>query len=305
MQPHRPVLYHEILYGLQPRPGGWYVDGTVGAGGHARGILEASTPDGLLMGLDMDPKAIEIAKRELKEFGSRAILIQDSYISLSDHLQELGWKKVDGIILDLGVSSMQLDSPQRGFSFLQEGPLDMRFAPDLPKSASQLVNNLPEHELTDLIWQFGEEPHARQIARAICQARPIQTTLQLASVISTVIHPQPGKIHPATLTFQALRIAVNDELNNISRVLPLAVGSLKKSGRLAVISFHSLEDRIVKQYFRMESHDCICPPRQPACTCGHKASVKWINRQVIRPGQSEVAENPRARSARLRIIEKI
>ncbi len=305
MQPHRPVLYHEIIHALQPHPGGRYVDGTLGAGGHARGILEASSPDGLLLGLDLDPKAIEIAQRELKEFGNRAIVIQDSYTTLADHIKKLGWKKVNGIVLDLGVSSMQIDSPQRGFSFQQEGPLDMRFDPELPKSASQLVNTLSERELADLIWQYGEEPRVRQIARAIYQSRPIQTTLQLASVITSVIHLQPGRIHPATLTFQALRIAVNDELNNISRVLPLAVGSLNNGSKLAVISFHSLEDRIVKQYFKLESVDCICPPRQPECTCGHKASLKLINRQVIRPGERETKENPRARSARLRIIEKI
>jgi len=304
-RPHRPVLYHEIIHALQPHPGGRYVDGTLGAGGHARGILEASSPNGLMLGLDLDPKAIEIAKEELKEFGSRVIVNQDSYTTLLDHIHALGWKKVDGIVLDLGVSSMQIDSPQRGFSFQQEGPLDMRFNPELPESASQLVNTLPERELADLIWQYGEEPRARQIARAICQSRPIQTTLQLTAVITSVVHPQQGRIHPATLTFQALRIVVNDELNNISQVLPLAVGSLRKGGRFAVISFHSLEDRIVKQYFKMESVDCICPPRQPGCTCGHKASLKLINRQVIRPGESEMKENTRARSARLRIIEKI
>jgi len=304
-QPHRPVLYHEIIHALQSHPGGRYVDGTLGAGGHARGILEGSSPDGLLLGLDLDPKAIEIAKYELKQFGSRAIFIQDSYTTLADHIKKLGWKKVDGILLDLGVSSMQIDSPQRGFSFQQEGPLDMRFDPELPKSASELVNTLPERELADLIWQYGEEPRARQIAHAICESRLIQTTLQLASVITQVVHPQPGRIHPATLTFQALRIVVNDELNNIAQVLPRAVGSLRKGGRFAVISFHSLEDRIVKQYFKVESVDCICPPRQPECTCGHKASVKLINRQVIKPGESEMKENPRARSARLRIIEKI
>jgi 16S rRNA (cytosine1402-N4)-methyltransferase len=305
MQPHRPVLYHEILYALQPKPGGRYLDGTVGAGGHARGILENSSPNGLLLGLDLDPSAIEYTKQELKEFGARVTLIQDSYTSLADHLKDLGWKKVDGIVLDLGVSSMQLDSSQRGFSFLKEGPLDMRFAPNLSKPAANMVNTLSERELADLIWQYGEEPHARQIAHAILKARPISTTLQLAKVISTIVHSQPGKLHPATLSFQALRIAVNDELNNIVKVLPLAIFSLIKRGRLAVISFHSLEDRIVKQYFKMESRDCICPPRQPKCTCEHKASLKLVNRQVIRPGMVEISENPRARSARLRVIEKL
>ena len=304
MQPHRPVLYHEILNALKPHPGGHYVDGTLGAGGHARGILEASSPDGLLLGLDLDPDAIAIAQVELKEFGKRAIVFQDSYTTLPEHLTSLGWKKVDGIVLDLGISSMQIDSPQRGFSFQQEGPLDMRFNPKLPKSASQLVNSLSERELADLIWQYGEEPRARQIARGIIEARPIQTTVQLASIITHIVHPQPGRINPATLTFQALRIAVNDELDNISKILPISVGSLKKGGRLAVISFHSLEDRIVKQFFKLESVDCICPPRQPECTCGHKASLRLINRQVIRPGEDEMKGNPRARSARLRIIER-
>lgn len=304
-QPHRPVLYHEILYALQPQSGGKYVDGTIGAGGHARGILEASSPDGLLLGLDLDPIAIRSASQELKDFGNRIILVQDSFLSLPKHIHDLGWKEIDGMILDLGVSSMQLDSPQRGFSFLREGPLDMRFSPKLPTSADHLVNTLAEHELADLLWQYGEEPHARQIARAICHARPIHTTSKLASVISDTAHPRHGKIHPATLAFQALRIAVNDELNGITQILPMAVESLKKGRNLAVISFHSLEDRIVKLYFKRESQDCICPPKQPVCTCGHTAKVKLVNRRAIRPSQDEINENPRARSARLRIIEKL
>ena len=245
------------------------------------------------LGMDLDPRAIEIARVELKEFGKRVTLVCDTYLNMAKHLRSLSWKKVDGIVLDLGVSSMQLDNADRGFSFMQEGPLDMRFSPELPQSASHLVNTLPEHELADVIWQYGEEPRARQIARAIVSARPIHTTTQLANVITSVVHPQPGRIHPATLTFQALRIAVNDELNSISLVLPIAIQSLAKGGRLAVISFHSLEDRTVKQFFRYESRDCICPPRQPTCTCGHKASLRELSRQVIRPGEQETSGNPR------------
>jgi 16S rRNA (cytosine1402-N4)-methyltransferase len=289
---------------LQPKNAGQYVDGTLGAGGHARGILEASTPEGRLLGLDVDPQALALARENLAPYGQRARLLQASYDSLIETLQELGWEKVDGILLDLGLSSMQLDTPERGFSFQQDAPLDMRFDPASPTSAADLVNSLPQDELADLIYRYGEERASRRIAQAIVKARPLRTTRQLAAVIEAVL-PRKGHIHPATKTFQALRIAVNEELDRVENVLPQAVAALKSGGRLAIISFHSLEDRIVKEYFRRESRDCICPPRQPVCTCGHKATLKEITRKPIIPGEAEIAANPRSRSAKLRIAEKL
>jgi 16S rRNA (cytosine1402-N4)-methyltransferase len=306
---HRPVLYQEIIHALQPKWDGIYVDATLGAGGHAWGLLNASSPAGRLLGLDVDPQALELARQRLEEFGSRVVLVRASYTTLSAQLAVLGWHAVDGIVLDLGMSSMQVDTPGRGFSFLADAPLDMRFDPGNPTSAADLVNDLPERELADLIFNFGEERRARQVARAIVAARPLVTTLQLAqivarSVLAGKMKPVRG-MHPATRTFQALRIAVNHELDAVAEVLPQAVAVLAPGGRLAVISFHSLEDRIVKQFFRRESQDCICPPHQPICTCGHRATIKVINRRPLSAGQAEIDENPRARSARLRVAEKL
>jgi 16S rRNA (cytosine1402-N4)-methyltransferase len=211
---------------------------------------------------------------------------------------------VDGILLDLGASSMQFDSPERGFSFLADGPLDMRFDPSNPLTAAEIVNTWPEDELVDLLFRYGEEPAARRIARAIVRARPVGGTRELAAVIENILGRR-GPHHPATRTFQALRIAVNGELEAVEKVLPMAVQALGPGGRLAVISFHSLEDRLVKEYFRQESKDCLCPPRQPVCTCGHKASIKEITRRPITPSEQETSQNPRARSAKLRVAEKL
>ena len=302
--PHQPVLYHEIIHASQSKSTGCYVDGTLGAGGHARGILEASAPDGLLLGLDVDPQALALARETLAPYGERARLVQASYHTLTERLREQNWGAVDGILLDLGLSSMQLDTPERGFSFHQDAPLDMRFSPLQTMTAADLVNTLPQDELADLIYRYGEERASRRIAQAIVRERPLQTTRQLAAVIETVL-PRKGRIHPATQTFQALRIAVNQELDRVEMVLPQAVAALKSGGRLAIISFHSLEDRIVKEYFRRESRDCICPPKQPVCTCGHKATLKEISRKPIIPGEAEVSANPRARSAKLRVVEKL
>ena len=303
--PHQPVLYNEIIHALQPQSSNSYVDGTLGAGGHARGILEASFPDGRLLGMDVDPQALAAAWERLAEFGSRAVIIQASYTTLSEQLDELGWDKVDGILLDLGLSSMQVDTPERGFSFKADAPLDMRFDPRNPATAADLVNYLPEKELADLIYRYGEERRSRQIARAIVKARPIETTQELAQLVARAVRGGRQDIHPATKTFQALRIAVNQELESLETVLPQAVASLNPGGRLAVIAFHSLEDRIVKQFFRQESRDCICPPRQPVCTCNHQATIREITRRPIMPQDKEIQENPRARSARLRVAEKI
>jgi len=301
---HQPVLYQEIIHALRPNTQGRYIDGTLGAGGHAAGILQASSPGGKLLGLDVDPLALKLAKQNLSEFGDRAMLIRASYTSVSDQVARLGWDQVDGMLLDLGASSMQFDDRNRGFSFQSEAKLDMRFDPSNPLSAYNLVNDLPEGELADLIFNLGEEPAARRIARAIVAARPVTTTTQLAQVISAAVHTR-GHIHPATRTFQALRVTVNDELESIKQVLPTAIKVLKTGGRLAVISFHSLEDRLVKVYFRLEERECICPPRQPICTCDHKASLREINRKPITPSIEEVTSNPRSRSAKLRVVEKI
>jgi 16S rRNA (cytosine1402-N4)-methyltransferase len=302
---HLPVLYHEVLDTLNPNPGGKYVDGTVGGGGHAAGILERSSPDGLLLGLDRDPAALKIAQSQLEEFGKRAVLIHSSYSKLKSHLNNLNWNTVDGILLDLGVSSMQLDTPEKGFSFRFDGPLDMRFDPSQGTSAGDLVNHLSKSELQDLIFTYGEERKSRKIADAIIANRPLETTRELAEVIEKVIGKTPSRIHPATRTFQALRIAVNNELEVLEAFLPTAMESLNPGGRLAIIAFHSLEDRIVKNFFRRESRDCICPPELPQCMCEHKAQLKEITRRPIRPEEKEIELNPRARSAKLRVGEKI
>ncbi len=302
---HRPVLYHEIIRLINPKSPGRYIDATVGAGGHAWGILKASEPEGRLLGLDLDPQALALADRRLSEFPARVSLILASYTTLRDQMLKIGWDSVQGIVLDLGVSSMQLDTPERGFSFLKDGPLDMRFSPSQPTTAADLVNHLPERELADLIWQFGEDRNSRRIARVIVQNRPFSTTRELARALEKATGRSHDRLHPATRTFQALRIAVNQELRSVSEVLPTAVDALAPGGRLAVISFHSLEDRLVKQYFRKESRDCICPPEQPVCTCGHKASIKEITRRPISPAEDEMQNNPRARSAHLRVAEKL
>ena len=303
--PHQPVLYKEIIHALQPRRGGRYVDGTLGAGGHARGILEASVPDGQLLGLDVDPQALALARKILAPYDQRIHLVQASYTSLSDQLARLGWDKVDGILLDLGASSMQFDTPDRGFSFTQDAPLDMRFGPSMLKTAADLVNELPERELADLIYRYGEERDSRKIARAIVKARPLHTTRELVSVIEAVSPRRGDRIHPATRTFQALRIAVNEELAAIEEVLPQAVTNLKSGGRLAVISFHSLEDRIVKDFFREQSRDLVNPPYEQIYKEERKATLKEVNRKPISPSDEEMKSNPRARSAKLRIVEKI
>jgi 16S rRNA (cytosine1402-N4)-methyltransferase len=259
----------------------------------------------MLLGLDLDPQALALARERLSLFADRTIIRQASYTSLQKQLAELGWDGVEGILLDLGVSSMQLDTPNRGFSFQTDAPLDMRFSPENPTTASDLVNRLTERQLGELIWRFGEEPHAHRIARAIVFARPITSTRHLAEVIARASGHQHHRIHPATLTFQALRISVNRELETLEEVLPIAIRSLTPRGRIAIIAFHSLEDRIVKQFFHKESRDCLCPPEVPVCVCGHKATLIEITRHPIQASAEEVQRNPRARSAKLRVAERI
>jgi 16S rRNA (cytosine1402-N4)-methyltransferase len=280
------------------------VDGTVGAGGHAVGILAGSEPGGQLLGLDVDPQALDLATQKLAPFGERACLKRASYASLPEQMESLGWESVDGILLDLGASSMQFDTPERGFSFLADGPLDMRFDPSNALTAAEIVNTWPEDELADVLFRYGEERESRRIVRAIRKARPLGGTRQLADAIEKAIG-RHGPHHPATRTFQALRIAVNGELEALKKTLPVAVQALAPGGRLAVISFHSLEDRQVKEFFRLESRDCICPPRQPICTCRHKASIVEVNRRPIVPDEEEIKMNSRARSAKLRVAEKL
>lgn len=302
---HKPVLLTEVVNFLQPTARGRYVDCTVGAGGHAKAILEMSSPSGELLGLDVDESAIRIAERVLENYKERVHLVRESYIHMERILSELGWQEVNGILIDLGVSSMQLDQAERGFSFQQDGKLDMRFDQRNPITAEEIVNEYSEQELANILYTYGEEKFSRRIAREIVKNRPIRTTLELVEVIKKIIPANKYSIHPATRTFQALRIAVNNELDSIEIFLPQAIRCLKAGGRLAVISFHSLEDRIVKRFFQRESKDCICPPKQPLCTCGHKATIKLITKHVVVPTDQEKDENPRSRSARLRVIEKM
>jgi 16S rRNA (cytosine1402-N4)-methyltransferase len=303
--PHQPVLYHEVLEALAPVSGRSYLDGTLGAGGHAEGILLDSAPRGRLLGLDLDPEALAIARQRLAGFADRTIVRLASCQQAPDILQEIGWGSVDGIILDLGISSMQLDRPERGFSFRDEGPLDMRFNQEAGKTAADLVNKLSEEELARIIWKYGEERYSRRIARAIVEARPIQTTKALAELVQKTIPGYSSKIHPATRTFQALRIATNAELEVLSSALPGLVHCLSPGGRIAVISFHSLEDRIVKNFFKEESKDCICPPEQPICTCNHVASLNILTGKPVRPKAQEIKSNPRSSSAKLRVAERL
>jgi len=302
---HKPVLYQEIIHALQPRNGGRYVDGTLGAGGHARGILEACAPDGHLLGFDVDSNALAIARETLAPYEHRIHLVQASHITLSEQLQKLQWNSIDGIVLDLGASSMQFDNPERGFSFMQDGPLDMRFGINAVMSADEIINTFDEKELADMIFKYGEDRDAKKIAKAIVMNRPLHTTGQLVAVIEKASPRRGDKTHPATQTFQALRIFVNDELAAVEKTLPQAVASLNVGGRCAVISFHSLEDRIVKDYFREQSKELINPPYEKIYEQEREAVVKLINKKPITPTEEEMKENPRARSAKLRVVEKL
>ena len=303
---HAPVLTEEVVRYLAVRPGGRYVDCTVGAGGHAATILEAASPGGLLLGMDADPRALEVATPALARFGEDVRLVTSNFRELSSVCEEYDFVPVHGVLFDLGVSSMQLADESRGFGFQVEAPLDMRFSPGQTLTAAEIVNQYEEEKLADVIWRFGEEPASRRIARAIARSRPIGTTTELATVISRTTGGQHGRrIHPATRTFQALRIAVNDELGALTEALDQAVDVLGGEGRLLVISFHSLEDRIVKQFIALESRDCICPPERPVCTCGHTARLKPVTKKVVSPTGEEVAANPRSRSARLRAAAKL
>ena len=302
---HIPVLTEETIKALNVQPGGRYIDCTVGGGGHAAAILEHSLPGGQLMGIDADPEAIKVAKQRLEAYSDSTLLINENFVNLEAICYKHDFVPVHGILFDLGLSSLQLNGNGRGFSFQHDASLDMRLSPDQKLTAADIVNNYSEVELARLIRAYGEEGYSRRIARHIVQARPIKTTLQLAKMIERVIGKSGRRIHPATKTFQALRIAVNQELEYLELALRQAVSLLGYEGRLVVISYHSLEDRIVKQFMQREAKDCICSPGTPTCVCGHTASLRLINRRVIIPSPEEVQSNRRSRSARLRAAERV
>ena len=280
----------------------------MGAGGHAAAILERSAPDGRLLGLDVDPAALEIAGRELARFGDRCVLVRSNFALCDVVAREHGFAPLDAVVLDLGLSSIQLADERRGFSFRSEGPLDMRADPTLGETAADLVNTRSERELRQMFGELGGEAEAGRVAAAIARRRsirPFETAGDLARFVAGVKTKRRGRIDPATHVFQALRIAVNDELGNLERGLGAALDVLRPGGRLAVISFHSLEDRVVKTFMARESRDCICPPHLPTCVCGHRAGLRLVLRRPVSPDAAEVERNPRARSARLRVAEKL
>lgn len=307
---HRPVMVAEVIAALQCRPGGVYLDGTAGGGGHAFEILKNSSPDGLLIATDIDDDAIEEAKKRLAPFGSRAILVNRNFSAMRAVLTELGIDKADGILLDLGVSSHQLDSAARGFSFTLEAPLDMRMDKNRGPSAYDLIHSLSREELEKIIREYGEEKMARRIAIAITKKRvisSIRTTTELAGLVAGAFPKvrTATRIHPATRTFQAIRIAVNNELDNLKQALEDGAELLQSGGRFCVISFHSLEDRIVKNSFSAREKGCICPPDFPVCACGRKPTLKIVTKKPVLPNENEISENPRSRSAKLRAAERI
>lgn len=305
---HIPVLLAEVLDGLQAQPGGRYIDGTVGGGGHTARILSECAPDGQVLAVDADPAAILRVAHLLPQAVAegRLLLVQGRFEEMAQIAGEQNFVPVDGILLDLGVSSFQLETGERGFSFSQDGPLDMRMDPTAPLSAAEIVNTWPEFDLADLIFRYGEERRSRPIARHLVKNRPISTTLALAEIVEQAVGGRRGsRTHPATKTFQALRIAVNDELGQLERVLPVALDLLKPGGRLAIISFHSLEDRLVKQWMQAEAQDFIPDRYHPYGGTDRTPTLEIITRKPITPGPDELAANPRSRSAKLRIAERV
>jgi 16S rRNA (cytosine1402-N4)-methyltransferase len=306
---HQPVLLKEVIEYLEPQPNQNFIDCTLGGGGHARGILQKTAPLGKLLGIDLDPQAISASRENLREFQNRIILVNDNYKNLKQIIYGAGFNSVNGLLLDLGLSSFELQDLQRGFSFQKSAFLDMRFG-QTTKTAADILANYTEEKLSQIFKEYGEERYAKQIAAEIVKQRkvkPITTTDQLVELIAKVYahKPKPKNIHFATKIFQALRIEVNDELNNLREILPQALEVLAIKGRLAVISFHSLEDRIVKQYFKQEAKDCLCSAYVPVCQCHHQAKLKILTKKVITPTAEEVKNNPRARSAKLRVAIKI
>ena len=305
---HRPVLVREVVHHLRCRPGRTYVDGTLGPGGHAEAILTSSAPDGRVVGLDLDPDAIQRASARLAAFGERFVAVRSDFRNVDAVLRDLRTGPVDGILADLGFSSIQMLTAERGFGFSSEGPLDMRYDRSRGRNAADLLAEEDEASLRRLLLEFGEERSASRIARAIVRRRekaPLRTTTELAELVAaTVPRRGPVRIHPATKTFQALRIAVNGELDGLDTFVDTAVMSLRRGGRLAVISFHSLEDRIVKHAMRALANRCICPPRMPVCGCGRENIVRIVTSKPVTPSPTERGENPRSRSAKLRVVER-
>ncbi len=323
--PHIPVLLKEVIYYLDPKPNRNFIDCTIGGGGHAKVILEKIGPKGKLLGIDLDERSTEISKENLRRFGvsicnlevakkrNRIFLVQGNFKNLKQIKEKYFHFPIYGVLFDLGFSSFQVETGIKGFSFLKEGPLDMRYDPrGQSLTAEKIINEWPEKELIKILRTYGEEKETIRIVRSICRIRKeikIKTTRQLADLICKVKKEKRfspfRNIHPATKVFQALRIAVNDELNNLKEALPQALEILEPRGRLVVISFHSLEDRIVKQFFIRESKDCLCSAEIPVCQCKHKASLRILTKKIIRPTQEEIGKNPRSRSAKLRAAVKI
>ena len=302
---HKPVLLRETIEALAVQPGGRYIDCTLGGGGHSLAILEASAPGGQLLGIDADPEAIHNVTERLGNYRDSTLFVNDNFGNLDAICNKYKFAPVHGILFDLGLSSVQLDDDPRGFSFRYDAALDMRFGPQQHTTAADIINNYSETELAQIIKEYGEEPFARKIARHIVESRPVKTTLQLAGIVEAAVGGRHGKIHPATRTFQALRIEVNQEMENLKAGLKAALNVLGPGGRLVVIAYHSLEDRIVKQFMQLESKDCICPPTMPVCRCSHKATLHILTKKVIFPSAEEIRTNPRSRSARMRVAEKL
>ena len=307
---HKSVLLQECIDALNIRPDGIYLDGTLGGAGHSSQIARRLTEGGRLIGVDRDRTALAAAKDRLAPYADRVTLVHSNFAEIDAILDSLGIPAVDGMLFDLGVSSPQLDDASRGFSYMADAPLDMRMDKDDALTAGAVVNTWPQGELRRILYDYGEERYAPQIAAAICRARekaPVETTLELVDIIRSAMPAQAlrEKQHPAKRSFQAIRIAVNDELGAVSRMMQAAVGRLNPGGRLAVITFHSLEDRIVKSEMQQAARGCTCPPEFPVCVCGKKPLVKLVTRKPIVSGPAELEENPRARSAKLRVAEKL
>ena len=302
---HIPVLAREVIEYLSVQPGGRYIDCTLGSGGHAQAILEQSSPGGQLLGIDADPEAINRARERLVKYANSTLLVNENFANLRDICIKYDFFPVHGILFDLGLSTPQLDEEGRGFSFQRNAPLDMRFSPSQKITASDIVNTWSENEIARILRSYGEEAYSRAIARKIVEKRPLRTTLELAELVESVVGRRKGKIHPATRTFQALRIVVNRELESLESALTQAVSLLGFGGRLVVISYHSLEDRAVKTAFRRWASACRCPKDLPRCVCGGKPRLNILTPRPLVPTAEEVARNPRARSARLRVAERI
>ena len=302
---HNPVMVPEILKYLDVVSGGRYIDCTLGEGGHSKSILDASNPGGEVLGIDADHEAIEVSKSRLEKYQDRAIFVNDNFRNLRKIAMRRNFIPAHGILLDLGVSSLQLNIETRGFSFMRKSPLDMRFSFNQKLTADQVVNTFQENEIADILYHFGDERRARKIAKIIVENRPIKHSNELAEIIKKKIYISNHKINPATKTFQALRIYINEELSALSEVLEQSLEIIGIGGRLAVISYHSIEDRIVKNYFRRESKYCICLPNVIKCECNYEPKLKVITKKPISPSSNEIISNRRSRSAKLRVIERI